>query len=139
MDESELQREKSNIQISDAIERLLANPELLSTVASAIGISKSETAASPLEKAEKPDEKETSVPALQSDSISNQAGGAKLPEAITALAPMLTALGNIKNAPDDDLSRLLCALKPYVSNHRREAIDTMVQISRLSEVFKTVK
>ena len=138
MDGSEIQNDKASLQISDAIERLLANPELLSTVASAIGISKPEVSSESASEIQKTSENEP-ISTHESTSQKAQSATQKLPEAITALSPMLTALTSIKKTPDDDLSRLLFALKPYVSGHRREAIDTMVQISKLSEVFKNVK
>ena len=123
--------ERSTLQLSDAIDRLLANPELLSTVASAIGVSKEAKVKSdsPAESAEKAAEEKNGVSAISQ----------KMPEMMATLAPVLSAFSDKGKLPDDDRSRLLCALKPYVNPHRREAIDTIVQLSKISEVFKTVR
>lgn len=133
MDSSELkttaqENTGASLQISDAIDRLLANPELLSSVASAIGV-KAPTVAESTEK--KSEENET-----QKSEIS-----AKLPDLMANAAPIIAALSGTKGGklPDDDRTRLLCALKPYVNPHRKEAIDTIVNLARISEVIKTIK
>jgi hypothetical protein len=132
------------LQISDAIDRLLANPELLSTVASAIGAQaptnvtakkENEATDGDAEAVTKSDTVAASTPA-ESDISS------KFPELMANVAPVIAALsggGKGGKQPDDDRTRLLCALKPYVNPHRREAIDTMVQLARISEVIKTFK
>ena len=131
------------LQISDAIDRLLANPELLSTVASAIGV-QAPTSISEKKENEAADGSEDTV--TKSDTVSASASDenaipSKLPELMANAAPIIAALSGGKGGkqPDDDRTRLLCALKPYVNSHRRDAIDTMVQIARISEVIKTVK
>ena len=140
--------QKAPLQLSDALDRLLANPELLSTVAAAIGASPPAEIGSSTTSAQKSDtqndsEKETKKDSeaeamsanTHSDDISQ-----KLPELMSNVAPVIAALsGRGGKQPDDDRTRLLCALKPYVNPHRRDAIDTMVQLAHISEVIKTVK
>ena len=124
------------LQLSDAIDRLLANPELLSTVASAIGASPKSTVSASVNDSE--GTKTETAEIAKSEPVKSDAAQ-KLPEMMATFAPILGALSDTGKTPDDDRSRLLCALKPYVSRHRREAIDTMIQLSKISEVFKTVK
>ena len=123
--------DRSTLQLSDAIDRLLANPELLSTVASAIGVSK--------ENKDKSDSVAESAQKTSQEKSEASAIPQKMPEMMATLSPVLSALSDKGKLPDDDRSRLLCALKPYVNPHRREAIDTIVQLSKISEVFKTVR
>ena len=140
--------QKAPLQLSDALDRLLANPELLSTVAAAIGASppaevevngasaeKSGTENNAEEKIKKDTEAEAVSANTHTEDISQ-----KLPELMSSVAPVIAAIsGRGGKQPDDDRTRLLCALKPYVNSHRRDAIDTMVQLARISEVIKTVK
>ena len=130
------------LQISDAIDRLLANPELLSAVASAIGVPTPTNAAAKKESEATDGDADTMT---KSDTVSASAPAendihSKLPDLMANAAPIIAALsGKGGKQPDDDRTRLLCALKPYVNPHRRDAIDTMVQLARISEVIKTVK
>lgn len=140
--------QKAPLQLSDALDRLLANPELLSTVAAAIGApppaevggntinaQKNDTNNDSEEETKKDSEAEAVSTNTHSEDISQ-----KLPDLMSNVAPVIAALsGRGGKQPDDDRTRLLCALKPYVNPHRRDAIDTMVQLARISEVIKTVK
>lgn len=136
------------LQLSDAIDRLLANPELLSTVASAIGV-QPPTDTNPTDKEFESEPKTTQTDDKISEDSENASAkptqkdiSSKLPELMANAAPILAALsggGKGGKLPDDDRTRLLCALKPYVNPHRKEAIDTIVNLARISEVIKTVK
>lgn len=70
---------------------------------------------------------------------------AKLPEVISVLRPMLGNVGHekehAKSAPHagDRRMALLCALKPYLSPRRCEAVDYITRISRLGDVIKNFK
>ena len=75
----------------------------------------------------------------------------KLPQVIAAIRPMMaaesTATEEMRKSvaasahPDSFASRdrLLLALKPFLSPARCEAVDTILQISRLGAVFKEIK
>lgn len=136
------------LQISDAIDRLLANPELLSSVASAIGVQPPTNAkaddkevASEQKSAENEDNTDESSETASAEPATKDIA-AKLPDLMANAAPILAALsggGKGGKIPDDDRTRLLCALKPYVNPHRKEAIDTIVNLARISEVIKTIK
>lgn len=137
--------------LSDAISRLMANPELLSTVAAAIGgaggIKKEsaegeEKTAEP-QKTDGQTETRTDNERLESaESPAEAVGVQDLGRLIGGLTPML-AKGNIpqisgksERREADRREALLCALKPYVSEGRREAIDQMIRISQISDMLK---
>ena len=118
--------------ISDAIERLLAHPDLLSSVASAIGLGKPADPAQSVQEEAPPTDKSMLVSA-------SQAPSADLAGTVAAIAPLLSAFsgkGDLGSKANDPRSCLLRALKPYVSQNRAQAIDTILQLSVVSEAFK---
>ena len=123
------------LDLSNAIERLMANPELISMVASSLGINKKdpqENAVPSVAPVSAPPQAPPSVPPPSTDALGIS------PDAIAALSPllgMLTGKGGASKK-DDDRACLLRALKPYVSRGRCEAIDTILQLSRLSEMLR---
>ena len=72
-----------------------------------------------------------------------------LPKIMSALAPALAvsappseqALPTVakKHDPTHDRDNLLLAIKPFLSAERRDAVDTLLRIARLGEVFKQIK
>ena len=128
--------------LSDAIERLMANPELLSMVASTLGGTRSGDAkqASVSERSEEPLD---TAPASSDIPSAEKVKGVtdELPVLLNTLAPLLSAKGGtdkkgIPDIKDDRGACLLRALKPYVSAGRREAIDYMIRISQISELLR---
>lgn len=116
--------------VGTAIERLLANPDLLASVASAIGIG------GPPAASENTPAKE-SLP--RENTPISPAPLASPGESVAAFAPLLSALSGREAAgKDDPRACLLRALKPYVSRGRAEAIDTIVSLSRISDALKSV-
>ncbi|MBQ2999523.1 MAG: hypothetical protein IJD64_03590 [Clostridia bacterium] len=121
-----------SLDLSAAIEGILAHPELISMVASTLG--KAPPAPSP--------PAEPSNEASPLAAIAESAPREPLPtEAISAIAPLLSGLGDIKKGvpstkKDDPRICLLLALKPYLSASRCEAIDTMIRLSSVSEVLR---
>lgn len=123
------------LDLSHAIDTLLARPDLIATVASALGKAppsipppaEGEVTASPLEAIAESAPKEAAPP-----------------EAISALTPILSNLSGLsgikKGAPppksNDPRVCLLLALKPYLSASRCEAIDTMIRLSTISELLR---
>lgn len=108
--------------LSDAIEKIMANPELISMVASALGKGDAPGGASAAETEQVPKEK------------AREAGD--LPALMGALGPLLS--GQSGGAKSNSAC-LLRALKPYVSRGRGEAIDTMIRISEFSEILKRMR
>ena len=117
--------------LSDAIDRIMANPELISMVASALG-KPPPAAAGGAKEAHK---EEAAAPSSEPSS-SNSSNPSNPSDSIAALAPILSSLKGGSAAPRDDRSRLLCALKPYVNPTRREAIDTLLRFSQITDLLK---
>lgn len=127
----------ASIQISDAIDKLLSNPELLSTVASAIGVSVPNKSAEEIKAQISAD-----TPPESKETASDLPSQANLPEIMATMSPLLSAFSGkdnfLKNA-NDPRSCLLRALKPYVNPHRQEAIDMIIKFSSISELIKKIK
>ena len=101
-------------QISDAFQKILEHPEIISSVATAIG-----------------------MPAPNADPKAETSDASK-PDALSAFAPILNSLSH-KDSPgriSSNQASLLCALKPYVNPNRCEAIDYIIKISEISQLLK---
>ncbi len=122
---------ESTDSFSSALDGILSNPAMMSMISSmAEQLKSGGLAAAP-----------TSIPQAENaaePAVHNKdSNDTKLPEAISALAPLLSGkLGT--NAPDSRRDCLLKALKPYMSEGRGEAIDTIIKISKISDVLKTL-
>ena len=117
--------------LGDIIGRLMSNPEIMSAIASMKGQSPPRETAPEENNESKANEESTET--VSSDISS------KLPEVIEALSPMLLGKGKGDGKPsprDDRRICLLRAIKPYVSRGRSEAIDYMIQLSRVTELMK---
>ena len=128
--------------LGDAIEKLMANPELISMVASALGGAK-RSPSSVEEKAETSTITEattepTSPAPITVGTDTGPAPTAPSPELGKLVATLAPLLSGADGGPGQDDSRacLLRALKPYVNPTRREAIDTMIRLSRISDVLR---
>lgn len=117
--------------ISAAVSKLLEHPELISMVASALGADKASDG-----------EKQSETSETQNDGAQSVAAGAftdgkPTPELLTSLMPMIAKLaGGGGSCPHEPL---LCALKPYLNPSRREAIDYIIKISKMSSLVKEFK
>ena len=135
------------VEIPDAVKTLLSNPALLKGIGAAIGSMQPETP--------KGEGGTPSGAVLPTDGLSallsNPQAMEKLPQVIAALCPMMTATAAPTEKKQEAVSaagstdsfacrdRLLLALKPFLSPARCEAVDTILQISRLGAVFKEIK
>ena len=116
------------IQLSEMLDKLLANPQILSSVASALASSQGQTAQAPPENAV-----QTSV--RQDPSLDAVAD--KLPEIMNMLRPMISpSVSSSKSDGGGKKEALLCAVKPYLSDGRREAVDYIIKLSRIAEILK---
>ena len=135
--------------LSDAVDRLLAHPELLSMVANALGKSGAPSGsqapaqtAEPQPIQEEPPAVEMDLPPTEADTTEVGATGSAAPaptDLVATLAPILSGLagkGGLQSRKDDHRACLLRALKPYVNPARREAIDYMIRLSQLSDLFR---
>ena len=137
MNEPDISRETNtppldDARISGAINKILEHPELIGMIGSMLQGANppAQTVASATEDSA-PAAAEVTPPA---------SGGADM---LATLAPMLARLqssgaGLSHSHKDDKREHLLLALKPYLSRERCEAIDQMLKISRISDVFKNM-
>lgn len=54
-------------------------------------------------------------------------------------AALLSVVGSLKHSGDDDRTRLLCALKPYLSERRRARVDGAIKILKLLSILPVLK
>ncbi|MBQ9783804.1 MAG: hypothetical protein IJW44_04740 [Clostridia bacterium] len=131
--------------LSQAIDRILAHPELISMVASALGgasapaapAASTDTDAVPVENPRPADSGESLAP----KELEPPASGADPAALMTSLAPLLSGLGGkgsgIGGKPkDDNRTCLLRALKPYVNPGRQEAIEYMIRFTQITDLLK---
>ena len=123
--------------ISDAITMLKENPSIISSIASALASnSQAEAGEADTEEGSKQVDREGF------DGHRNELNLDKLPEIISAIAPMLSskqAPAHSQKVSPDHRTALLCALKPYLSSGRQEIIDSIIKISKVSEMIKRLK
>ena len=114
---------------SQLIDKVLSNPEIITTVASAL----SQMSADSPEKSA-PEAVVEPAPTVNStdSNFDAEAVMKKLPNVLKALS---SGSGGV---PSDKRSCLLAAIKPYLSPARCEAIDYIIRFSQLSEIMKTI-
>jgi len=117
----------SSPQFSEMLSKVLANPDIISAVASAVSGGQSD----PREEAAQKVSSESQIDGDFPDNISD-----KLPEIISVLGPVLSGKGEAKVRADDRRCCLLRAIKPYVSDSRQEAIEYMIKFSLLAELLR---
>ena len=116
-----------NGNFSKAFSEILSNPEMLSTISSMA--QKLKESNSQNEKKEEPTvaEEASETPASSPASLAG-----RFPELIGMLS------GQNSGAGKNRRSELLCALKPYLSQSRVDAIDQIIKLSEISSVFKNL-
>ena len=117
---------KSELNISDAINKVISNPELMGMIGQMMSTMRSQDKGDTQKEESAPVSKESDA----SDSVAS------------SIAPLLSSLQSaaptFKSADSDRRSCLLRALKPYLSKERCEAIDQMITIGRISEIFRNL-
>ena len=121
--------------LSGLLASLLSNNELMEKVSSIIGTGSAE------EEKKEEGRNKTDMGTMLSDPVILS----KLPEVISVLRPMLEP--SAKASPPsgehssavDHRTALLCALKPYLSPKRCEAIDYFTRISKLGDMVRNMK
>ena len=154
MDEIKSSQDASPAQGANPLEALLSDPVIMAKLAgimSAVQNSQSNQAESkaapqspPVAAAQSTD----GLSALLSDPTLSQ----KLPQIIAMLKPMLAqpptpAVASqpaaeaavLSHTHSLDRDHLLLSLKPFLSDGRKNAIDSMIRISKLGEVLKQIK
>ena len=120
--------------ISSAISRLMEHPEIIGAVASALS-GTSQTAAK--------DDSETASEQATPPENSRE------PDLAASLMPIISRLGTLGLGSGKDggglggkggkHAALLCALKPYLSKNRCDAIDYMLKISQMSDIISKLR
>ncbi len=119
----------SSPQFAEMLDKVLANPEIISAVASALSSGSKEEKVAEV--------KATVAPKNETPPAPEAALAEKLPELMSVLKPMLSGSG--KSSPvSDRRACLLNAMKPYLNDKRCEAIDYMVKFSQLAELIKAM-
>lgn len=130
--------------ISQAINKIMENPELISMVANAL---KNSQGASGELSAEKPSDGKGSESTEKVESVFAEGIPPNLGEMVGSLVPLLSGLDASRQRGQQNLEKkephsakcrndLLCALKPYVSAGRQEAINYIIRITELSDMLK---
>lgn len=117
--------------ISGAIAKLKEHPEIISAVASALAGGSDNNP--PQDDA--PSE-QASAPSMSGIPME------KLSEIISTLGPMLSDnqfKSEIKGSREDHRYALLCALRPYLNEERREMVDYVLKFGRIGDLLKKMK
>ena len=110
-----------NEKLSSALNEIFSNPQMLSAISSMAQSLKSKESASSATQSENSSETPREVSPTAND---------KLPELLNMLS------SNSSSVKQSNRSELLCALKPYLSQSRSDAIDKIIRFSELSSVLK---
>ena len=120
-----------NEKLSTALNEIFSNPQMLSAISSMAKNLKdgdhSSVTAEKKEEAKEEVKEETPTEGASAASVTD-----KLPQLLNMLS---SSTSNIKQSRR---SELLCALKPYLSQNRNDAIDKIIRFSELSSVFKNL-
>lgn len=129
---------------SEMIDKVLANPQLIGAVASALSSSGASGNGGPpptnsqTVQSEPKREEEEAAPASSFGGIDSSVLADKLPEILKVIGPIMQS-GTGKSdghKSDDRRSCLLKAMKPYLNSHRGEAIEYIIKFSQLAEILK---
>ena len=124
--------QNENDNFSAVLNGILQNPEMMSMISSMAQKLKSNE--QPVQQDEISDQQAEETTQKSDVTISQS----KMPEAIGALAPLLNADFSKSSKAENDRACLLRALKPYMSDGRREAIEYIIKFSILSDVLKNL-
>lgn len=113
----------SSPDLGGMVSKLLANPELVSQIAAAVGAT-GEPSAEMSERAEKAEKAEN---AAETPLAATDAG-------VAPMGQLMSLLGGMNGGSKDAARRqaLLAALKPYCNEHRCRTIDYMIGISKIA-------
>ena len=121
MNDSTPKNNGENEKLSSALNEIFSNPQMLSAISSMAQSLKSKESASSDTQNENSSETPREVSPTAND---------KLPELLNMLS------SNSSSVRQSNRSELLCALKPYLSQSRSDAIDKIIRFSELSSVLK---
>ena len=126
--------------ISAAISRLMEHPEIIGAVASALSSATGESNNTP------PSQQ---ISADTTKQKSEAVATPDTPDLAASLMPIISRLGSLdlgtikggggKGGVGGKHAALLCALKPYLSKNRSDAIDYMLKISQMSDIISKLR
>ncbi|MBO5883454.1 MAG: hypothetical protein J6Q78_03510 [Clostridia bacterium] len=128
------------LDLSGALNKLMSDPTLLQSIASAIGGGSgagTQPVTSPTEEKEENNEELTVASSQKEISDISSSIGDILP-AISKLSAIGNLSSPLKNSTQDSRVCLLNALKPYLNPRRCDAIDKLVKFSSISELLKKI-
>ena len=123
-----IQNIDENEKLSSALNQIFSNPQMLSAISSMAQSLKSNNSVAPPVEASATEKEKSEPPPSQSASA--------IPEKLPELLNMLSQ--NSLGIKQSHRSELLCALKPYLSQSRSDAIDKIIRFSELSSIFKAL-
>jgi hypothetical protein len=126
--------------LSEAIGKIMEHHELISMVASVLG-------GTPPSQGDQNSNPSPPAPQVEASKTTESAPASSAPPAdiMASIAPMLSRLSTIGSQSNKDIGldakhrQLLCALKPYLSDSRKSAIDYILKISQMSGLLKGLK
>lgn len=124
MSEESLKNGKENEGFSLALNEILSSPEMLSKISAMA------------EKLKGNENESQSEPAKQRNEEQSPINASSLAEKFPEVLGMLS--GKSSGVQQNRRSELLCALKPYLSQGRADAINQIIKLSELSSVFKNL-
>lgn len=151
----------SDPKATDALQNMLTDPAMLTRLMGVIGALQGGGATQPPSSVstEAPSQKPASPAPPPADGLmtllADPAFAERLPQIIAMLKPLLAAMppstapqsgasvpASISHTPHSHTSErdnLLLSLKPFLSGERRDAIDSILRISKLGEVIRQIK
>ena len=117
------QKVQSEGDFSAVLGNILGDPDMMSTIKSL---------------AEKLKNDQSPAESVQAKEANSEPASANPTEAISALAPLLSADFSKLSRGDDKRACLLRALKPYLSENRCQAIEYIIKFSALSGILKNL-
>lgn len=147
------------MELSDAISKFLSDPQAAKAAAELAGKmmqgASGQQIANGTETEKQPPVGDKNGDDMLSAVLENPEFMQKMPQMLSALAPMLNGAGTVQNAqaPQQSLpqappfcdseqakrSALLLALKPYLSPERAETVDYIIRLTGLIELFSLLK
>lgn len=127
----------SSEELQDAVQSILANPAFAKLAAEVSG------GIAPTQPQNEPQSAPASAPAMPQISPEMLA---KLPQMMSAMAPLLSGMqgkgdggkdgdGGKKEGDAERRRRLLAALKPYLSHQRKDAIDSILKVTEMTDLI----
>ena len=127
---------------SEMLDKVLANPEIISTVAAALSKGGEQAADDATESVDNTLNEE--LPNKDNSSPDVAAMMQRLPDVMKVIGPLMSKGGGgmggkaVSVKSSDKRACLLTAIKPYLNPQRCEAIDYIIRFSELSELIKKI-